>query len=175
MFSTPLDATCRISIQRPSALAHHQYARSVIANIWASRLTPNLSLIHISLEEDQRLQIAFCKRIMSDLGPTGLIRIFSHDTETINLLLTEGAFVAGRHYRTEESRQTERHIPCPRCHLYGHTAASCSYQPRCRACGNKTPTTICPHTNHDFSSPFCATCNSSSDHFTGQTLSLIHI
>ena len=66
-----------------------------------------------ALEEDKRLNIAFCRRIMSDQGTTGLIRVFSHDIETIHLLLTEGAFAAGRHFRTEESRQTEPHIPYP--------------------------------------------------------------
>ena len=122
-----------------------------------------------ALEEDKRLQIAFCKRIQSDRGPTGLIRVFTHNANTVHLLLTEGAFVAGRHFKTEESRQLERHIPCPRCHLYGHTAHTCSYQPRCRVCGHKTPTSLCPHKDHDLSTPFCATCNSSIDHYTGQT------
>ena len=35
-----------------------------------------------ALEEDKRLQIAFSKRIHSDRGPTGLIRVFTHNANT---------------------------------------------------------------------------------------------
>lgn len=60
--------------------------------------------LQTALEEDTRLKIAFLRCIMPDSGPTGHVRLFSADQDTIHFLLTEGARVAGRCYRTGESR-----------------------------------------------------------------------
>lgn len=70
-----------------------------------------------TLEEDNRFKIALLRRILSDNGPTDLVRLISADQNTVRLLLTEGARKA--------DRTTEHYISCLRCHLYGHTSGQC--------------------------------------------------
>lgn len=124
------------------------------------------------LEEDKRLKIAFCRCIMTDVGPTGLVRL-SQPTKT------RSTDQPSPNRRCEKEKVLVATI-APRSPVVPNATffapdVNCTDIPLANA-GSFLAAALavtnhlhCPHPNHDFDRQFCATCNWHDDHCTGQT------
>lgn len=99
-----------------------------------------------------------CLRIMCNAGPTYLVRVLTNSQETINTLLTQGAYIYRHRYRVEPSHSPPPlPVRCERCQQYSsHPTHKCSNQPTCAFCSGPHGTKVCPNMH---SPPKCNTCN----------------
>ena len=97
-------------------------------------------------------------RIKCQSGPTYLVRVLTQSQETINDLLTLGAYIYRRRHRVEPSR-TQAPIPirCEKCQTYNsHPTHQCPNQAKCGFCSGPHPTRQCSNMQLP---PKCSTCN----------------
>ena len=103
--------------------------------------------------------ITKCIRIKTKTGgPTYMIRVLTTNQETIDELLTRGAYIYKRRYRVEPSH-TPPPIPirCEKCQMYNaHPTAKCPNETKCGYCSGTHPTKNCPNMQQP---PKCTTCN----------------
>jgi len=99
-------------------------------------------------------------RIKCNAGPTYLVRVLTTSQETINDLLTLGAFIYRKHHRVEPSRTPPpMPIRCEKCQSYNsHPTHQCTNQPKCGFCSGNHPTRQCSNLQLP---PKCSTCNQS--------------
>jgi hypothetical protein len=136
-----------------------------------SRRTPTLSVVIRGIEPDitdaeaeaelkqEGHTISKCLRIKTKTGgPTYMIRVLTPNQDTIDELLTCGAYIYKRRYRVEPSHSPPPlPIRCEKCQLYNaHTTANCTNTIKCGYCSEAHLTNICPNMQQP---PKCTTCN----------------
>ncbi|RZC36784.1 hypothetical protein BDFB_007159 [Asbolus verrucosus] len=86
--------------------------------------------------------------------PTPLIRVITHQKNTIDHLLIHGISLFGRTYYAKASNApTPTSIQCSRCFQFGHALADCPNKPIYPKCPNSHPPNKCPEATP--SCPFC--------------------
>ena len=99
-----------------------------------------------------------CIRIRNATGPTFMVRVLTDSQDTINDLLSTGAYVYKRRHRVEPSHTPPpAPIRCEKCQLYNsHPTAQCPNQLKCGYCSGQHATKSCPNLQLP---PKCNTCN----------------
>jgi hypothetical protein len=99
-----------------------------------------------------------CIRIHCSAGPTYLVRVLTSEQDTIDHLLTTGAYIYRRRYRVEASRtQPPQPIRCDKCQQFNnHVTSNCPNKPVCGYCSQEHPTRTCPNAT---APPKCNTCS----------------
>lgn len=102
-------------------------------------------------------EISRCLRIKNDHGPTFMVRVLTGSKDTIDDLLSNGAFIYRRRHRVEPSKTTPTlPIRCEKCQSYNqHPTNKCPNLPNCGYCSENHLTTSCPNLQGP---PKCSTC-----------------
>ena len=99
-----------------------------------------------------------CIRIKNKQGgPTYMIRVLTDRQDTIDDLLSNGAYIYKKRYRVEPSH-TPAPLPvrCEKCQTYNHHhTANCSNETKCGFCTGPHSTKSCPNLQKP---PKCTTC-----------------
>ena len=106
----------------------------------------------------QEYDITKVIRIKCQSGPTYLVRILTQSQETINDLLTLGAYIYCKRHRVEPSRTPPpMPIRCEKCQSYNsHPTHQCPNPPKCGFCTGPHATRQCTNTQLP---PKCSTCD----------------
>jgi hypothetical protein len=135
-----------------------------------ARKAPTLSVVIRGIEpiisdEEAELElkheghsITKCIRIKTRQGePTYMIRVLTTNQETIDDLLTNGAFIYKRRYRVEPSHSSPPlPIRCEKCQMYNsHQTSQCPNDLKCGYCTGSHSTRACTNLQQP---PKCTTC-----------------
>lgn len=104
-----------------------------------------------------------CLRIKAKTGQaTYMVRVLTPDQETIDDLLSHGAYIYRRRYRVEPSHSPPPlPIRCEKCQLYNaHPTSKCTNTLKCGFCTGNHSTKTCPNLQQP------PTCNTCGDHHT---------
>lgn len=121
----------------------------------------DLDITDQEAEEELQLEghtIVKCIRIKTSLGtPSYMVRVLTHHQQTINDLLSNGAYIYRRRYRVEPSRsQPPLPLRCERCQLYNaHHTINCPNESKCGYCTGPHQTRDCSNLRRP---PKCNTC-----------------
>jgi len=143
---------------------------AITAKLKPTRRPPSLSVvirgvlltIHTDdIESELREEghtITKCIRIMCNAGPTYLVQVLTNSQDTINPLLTNGAYIYRERHRVEPLHSPPSlSVRCEKYQVYNsHPTFKCPNEPKCAFCSGLHGTKVCPNTQ---TSPKYTTCN----------------
>lgn len=120
---------------------------------------PTISNEEIEAElREEGHSITRCIRIMCNAGPTYIVRVLTNSHDTINALLTHGAYIYRHKHRVEPSHSPPPlPVRCEKCQIYNsHPTNKCTNDPKCAFCTGQHVTKMCPNMQ---APPKCNTCH----------------
>ena len=121
-----------------------------------------LDITDTEAEEELKLEgysIQKCLRIKSKQGSiTYMVRVLTNSQETIDDLLTNGAYIYRKRYRVEPSHSAPPlPVRCEKCQRYNdHPTSKCTNETKCGYCSGSHATKSCTNLQQQ---PKCNTCN----------------